>query len=91
MTLESLSEIPGVGEKVRNALIEHFGSEALALKVIHDSRVDLIASVPNIGSRQAVNIVKGAFEHEFGVSSNLLLRSQDIRKIYESVLDIIRE
>lgn len=91
MTLESLSEIPGVGEKVRNALIEHFGSEEVALKVIHDSRVDLIANVPSIGSRQAVNIVKGAFEHEFGVNSNHLLRSQDMRKIYESIMDIIRE
>jgi DNA mismatch repair protein MutS2 len=91
LTLESLSEIPGVGDKVRNALIEHFGSEAVALKVIHDSRVDLVAAVPSIGSRQAVNIVKGAFEQEFGVSSNLILRSQDIRKIYEDVLDIIRD
>ncbi len=90
LTLESLSEIPGVGEKVRQALIEHFGSEALALKVIHDSRVDLVAAVPGIGSRQAVNLVKGAFEKEFGASSNMLLRSQDIRKIYEASLDIIR-
>ncbi|TFF83812.1 hypothetical protein EU524_01825, partial [Candidatus Thorarchaeota archaeon] len=90
MSLESLSDIPGVGEKVRGALIEHFGSEAVAMKVILDSRVDLVAAVPSIGSRQAVNIVKGAFEHEFGVNSNHLLRSHDIRKIYESVLDIIR-
>ncbi len=90
LTLESLSEIPGVGEKVKQALIEHFGSEALALKVIHDSRVDLVAAVPGIGSRQAVNLVKGAFEKEFGASSNMLLRSQDIRKIYEASLDIIR-
>ena len=32
LTLESLSEIPGVGEKVKQALIDHFGSEALALR-----------------------------------------------------------
>lgn len=90
LTLESLSDIPGVGEKVKQSLIDHFGSEAVALKVIHDSRVDLVAAVPGIGSRQAVNLVKGAFEHEFGATSNMLLRSVDIRKIYESSLDIIR-
>jgi DNA mismatch repair protein MutS2 len=90
LTLESLSDIPGVGDKVKLALIEHFGSETVALKVIHDSRVDLVAAVPGIGSRQAVNLVKGAFEKEFGASSNMLLRSQDIRKIYELSLDIIR-
>jgi DNA mismatch repair protein MutS2 len=90
LTLESLSDVPGVGDKIKEALIDHFGSEALALKVIHDSRVDLIAAVPGIGSRQAVNLVKGAFEKEFGASANMLLRSQDIRKIYELSLDIIR-
>jgi hypothetical protein len=37
-----------------------------------------------------VNLVKGAFEHEFGATSNMLLRSVDIRKIYEASLDIIR-
>ena len=90
LTLESLSDIPGVGEKVKQSLIDHFGSEAVALKVIQDSRVDLVAAVPSIGSRQAVNLVKGAFEHEFGATSNMLLRSGDIRKIYEASLDIIR-
>ncbi|MCK4567002.1 MAG: hypothetical protein KAU48_06805, partial [Candidatus Thorarchaeota archaeon] len=59
LTIESLSEISGIGEKVRNALVDHFGTEAVALKVIQDSRVDLVAAVPGIGSRQAVNLVKG--------------------------------
>ncbi|TFH03139.1 MAG: hypothetical protein E4H14_17090 [Candidatus Thorarchaeota archaeon] len=91
MVIESLSEISGIGEKVQKALVDHFGSEAVALKVIQDSRVDLVAAVPGIGSRQAVNIVKGAFEQQFGVSSNMLLRSNDIRKIYESVLEIMQD
>jgi len=90
LTIEKLSEIPGVGEKVQQALIEHFGSEAVALKVIRDSRVDLVAAVPGIGSKQAVNLVKGAFEQQFGVNSNMLLRSADIRKIFESILEIMQ-
>ena len=90
LAIESLSQISGIGEKVRKALVDHFGTEAIALKVIQDSRVDLVAAVPGIGSRQAVNIVKGAFEQQFGVSSNMLLRSSDIRKIYESVLEIMQ-
>jgi hypothetical protein len=90
LAIESLSEIPGVGEKIRKALVDHFGTETVALKVIQDSRVDLVAAVPGIGSRQAVNLVKGAFEQQFGVSSNMLLRSSDIRKIFESVLEIMQ-
>ncbi len=90
LSIESLSEISGIGEKVRKALVDHFGTEAVALKVIQDSRVDLVAAVPGIGSRQAVNIVKGAFEQQFGVSSNMLLHSSDIRKIFESVLGIMQ-
>ncbi len=90
MSITKLSDIPGVGEKVRKALIEHFGSENVALKVILDSRVDLVAAVPGLGSRQAINIVKGAFEVQFGASSNMLLRSTDARKIFEMTLEIIR-
>ena len=90
LTMENLSDIPGIGEKIRKALLDHFGSEAVALKVIKDSRVDLIAAVPGIGSRQAVNLVKGAFEYQFGVSSNMLLRTTDIRKIFEDILEIIQ-
>ncbi|TFG06118.1 hypothetical protein EU538_10690, partial [Candidatus Thorarchaeota archaeon] len=75
---------------MKQALIEHFGNEAVALKVIMDSRVDLVAAVPGIGDRQAVNIVKGAFEYEFGANAYTILRSHDIRRIFESILDIIR-
>ncbi|MHA1883334.1 MAG: MutS-related protein [Candidatus Thorarchaeota archaeon] len=88
--ITSLSDIPGVGDKVKTALTAHFGNESVALKVILDSRVDLVSAVPGIGGRQAVNIVKAAFESKFGVSSNMILRSQDLRKIFDSVLDIIR-
>jgi len=90
VSVESLSEIPGVGDKVKKALVSHFGSEAVALKVILDSRVDLVAAVPEIGAKQAVNIVKAAFEHQFGASANTILRSTDVRKIFDSVLGIIR-
>ena len=90
VSLESLSDIPGVGEKVKKALVDHFGSEAVALKVVTDSRVDLVAAAPGIGSRQAVNIVKAAFEVQFGASANTILRSTDVRKIYDTVVGIIR-
>ncbi len=90
VSIKNLSDVPGVGEKIRKALLDHFGNESVALKVIMDSRVDLVAAVPGIGTRQAVNIVKGAFEQEFGASSSMLLKTADVRRIFESVLDIIR-
>ncbi|MFX1415559.1 MAG: helix-hairpin-helix domain-containing protein [Promethearchaeota archaeon] len=90
LSLESLSDIPGVGEKVKKALVDHFGSEAVALKVITDSRLDLVSAVQGIGDKQAVNIVKAAFEVQFGASANTILRSVDARKIFNSVIDIIR-
>ncbi|MFX1367806.1 MAG: helix-hairpin-helix domain-containing protein [Promethearchaeota archaeon] len=90
LSVESLSEIPGVGDKVKKALVDHFGSETIALKVILDSRVDLVAAVPEIGAKQAVNIVKAAFEQQFGASANTILRSVDVRKIFDSVVGIIK-
>ncbi|MHA2210433.1 MAG: helix-hairpin-helix domain-containing protein, partial [Candidatus Thorarchaeota archaeon] len=90
VSIESLSDIPGVGDKIKQALVDHFGSETVALKVVTDSRVDLVAAAPGIGSRQAVNIVKAAFEVQFGASANTILRSTDVRKIFDSVVGIIR-
>jgi DNA mismatch repair protein MutS2 len=89
LSIENLSDIPGVGDKVRKILVDHFGSEPVALKVVLDSRVDLIAAVPGIGARQAVNIVKAAFEHQFGASANTILKTPDVRKIFDSILNII--
>lgn len=90
LSLEGLSDIPGIGEKVKKSLVDHFGSETVALKVILDSRVDLVAAVPGIGARQAVNIVKAAYEVQFGTSANMILRSPDLRKIFDSILGIIQ-
>ncbi|RDE15598.1 MAG: hypothetical protein C4K47_02610 [Candidatus Thorarchaeota archaeon] len=91
MSVTKLSEIPGIGEKIKKALVDHFGTEAVALKVILDSRVDLVAAVPGIGDKQAVNIVKAAFETQFGATANMILRSTDLRKIFDSILDTMRE
>ncbi len=91
MSVTKLSDIPGVGDKIKKALVDHFGNEAVALKVILDSRVDLVAAVPGIGDKQAVNIVKAAFETQFGATANMILRSPDLRKIFDSILDIMRE
>lgn len=91
MSVTEISDIPGVGEKTKKALVDYFGSEAVALKVILDSRVDLVAAVPGIGDKQAVNIVKAAFEKQFGATANTILRSPDLRKIFDSILDTIRE
>ncbi|MFO7837291.1 MAG: hypothetical protein R6V83_11650 [Candidatus Thorarchaeota archaeon] len=89
-SITKLSDIPGIGPKYRRVLTEYFGSEKVALKVILDSRVDLVASVPQIGSRQAVNIVKGAFEQQFGTSSKSILRTSDVQDIFEAVIEIIQ-
>jgi len=91
VSVTKLSEIPGIGEKIKKALVDHFGTEAVALKVILDSRVDLVAAVPGIGDKQAVNIVKAAFETQFGATANMILRSTDLRKIFDSILDTMRE
>ncbi|MGV9169335.1 MAG: MutS-related protein [Promethearchaeia archaeon] len=85
-----LSDIPGIGPKYKRVLTQYFGSEAVALKVILDSRVDLVAGVPEIGSRQAVNIVKGAFEQRFGTSSKSILKTSDVQDIFESIIEIIQ-
>ncbi len=90
MTFERLDMIPGIGEKTANILKEYFKSEKRAIHVIEAARVDILSAIPGIGARQAVNIVKSAFEVKFGVSSKDVLKTKDINKIYEQILGIIQ-
>ncbi len=90
MSIEKLSEIPGVGAKIAEKLAEALGSEELALAAITNADVAVIADIPGIGHAKAVRIVRSFYESKEGVSLELVLRTQDAIEIYEHILNIIR-
>ncbi|MGQ4834077.1 MAG: MutS-related protein [Candidatus Asgardarchaeia archaeon] len=89
--LKHISEIPGIGKVITDRLISHFGTEEKAINEILNGNVAEIASIPGIGYRKAVNIVKKAFEIQYNLHINDILASSDVRDIYNKILSLIKE
>jgi DNA mismatch repair protein MutS2 len=90
VSTDKLSEIPGVGAKIAEKLVEALGNEDQALAAIANADVAAIADIPGIGHAKAVRIVRSFYETKEGVSLEQLLRTQDAIEIYEHILNIIR-
>nr|MDO8099326.1 helix-hairpin-helix domain-containing protein [Candidatus Njordarchaeota archaeon] len=90
MSIEKLSEIPGVGPKIAEKLVESLGSEEEALRAIVNANVATIASIPGIGHAKAVRIVRSFYEAREGATLEQVLRTQDATEIYERIMSIIR-
>lgn len=89
--LKSIKEIPGIGKVTTERLIEYFGNEKKALDAILNGNVAEIASIPGIGYKKAINIVKKALEITYDVNLNEILATPDSREIYKKILLLIKE
>jgi hypothetical protein len=90
VSADKLSEIPGVGVKIAEKLVEALGTEEDALAAIASANVAAIADVPGIGHAKAVRIVRSFYESKEGVLLEQVLRTPDAIEIYEHILSIIR-
>ncbi|MGQ9721157.1 MAG: MutS-related protein [Candidatus Jordarchaeum sp.] len=86
----TLSEIKGIGKKVEENLVDYFGSEEEAIDAILNGRISEIGNIPGIGLGKAFQIVKNAYEQVEGVTSTQVLKTEDIQKIYNHIMGIIR-
>jgi recombinational DNA repair protein RecR len=90
MSIDRLSEIPGVGAKIAEKLVESLGNEEEALKAITNADVATIAAIPGIGHAKAVRIVRSFYETKEGATLEQVMRTPDTIEIYEHIMDIIR-
>lgn len=88
--LERLDQIPGIGPRLAQKLIDVFGSEDSALEIIANAQVALLASIPGVGKKTALEIVQDAYAIREGISAFEVLKTEDIREIYNQILTIIK-
>lgn len=86
----SLDDIPKIGPKLKQKLLNHFGSEEAALRAIINADIARLTSIPLLGARLANSIVMSAYALLEGISLETVLVTPDIRKIYNQILDLIR-
>jgi hypothetical protein len=88
--IEHLEQIPGVGAKLAAKLVEATGSEAAALDIILSAQAEMLASIPGVGKRTALTIVQEAYTLREGISPFEVLKTEDIRELYQQILQIIQ-
>ena len=55
--LEHLNQIPGVGPRLAQKLVELFGSEEAAMNIITNAQVATLASIPGVGKKTAERVM----------------------------------
>jgi len=86
----SLEDIPKIGPKLKQKLLKHFGSEEAALHAIINADIARLTSIPLLGSKLAMSIVMSTYALLEGIRLETVLVTEDIRKIYTQILDLIR-
>ncbi|TFH46218.1 MAG: hypothetical protein E4G94_02900, partial [ANME-2 cluster archaeon] len=53
-----IRDIPGIGEKTAQRLIEYFGSETAAMDIFSRHDIAAVAAIPGIGEKNAIGLVQ---------------------------------
>ena len=88
--LEYLNQIPGVGPRLAQKLVDLFGSEDAALNIIINAQVATLASIPGVGKKKALDLVQEAYTIREGISALEVLKTADIQEIYHRIISIIQ-
>ena len=88
--LEHLNQIPGLGPRLAQKLVELFGSESAALNIIINAQVATLAGIPGVGKKRALDLVQEAYTIREGISALEVLKTADIQEIYHRIIAIIQ-
>lgn len=82
-----LMEIPGVGVRLRDRLVEHYGNEEDALDAILGGDVAGLLSVVKMSERQAVSLAQRARGLKYGVTPADFLVTEEAVRIYRALVE----
>jgi DNA mismatch repair protein MutS2 len=85
-----IRDIPGIGEKTSQRLIEHFGSETVAIEIFSRHDIAAIAAIPGIGEKNAVSMVQAYIFKDENISPDDFLKTKEAWKIYNRLLDKLK-
>lgn len=82
-----LQDLPGIGPRLRERLVEHFGSEEAALNAVFAGDVAELTSVLN--ERAAITLVQIAWGRRHGVDPQSFLATDEAARIYRMLIERI--
>lgn len=88
--LSSLREIHGIGERVADRLIEHFGTEAAALQAICEGDIASLSEINGISHNFALSLARDARSRAEGCSISDFLKTKEALELYSRLLELIK-
>jgi hypothetical protein len=88
--VSELTAFPGIGEKIATKLVEHFGSEQVAMDVLQRRDVAGLAEVPGISEKYAISLIHQAIAQQDGVSVDGFLQTPEAMIVYEKIVGLAR-
>ena len=79
-----LIEIPGIGARIKEKLIDRFGSEEAALEAILKGDVPSLLDV--VSERQALSIVQRTTGRKYGAEPESFLATEESNRIYQNLI-----
>ncbi|MFX1509562.1 MAG: helix-hairpin-helix domain-containing protein [Promethearchaeota archaeon] len=79
--IDQLNQIPGIGATLAKNLVDIFGSEQAAIKIILNAQVATLASILGVGKKKALAVVKDAYTLREGVEPFEVLKTEDILQL----------
>jgi len=79
-----LVDLPGVGSRIRERLIEHYGSEENALQAILDG--DVTGLTRGLSERQALLLVQYARGMKYGIKPDDFLATDEVFRVYQMLI-----
>jgi len=84
--IQSLKEIPRIGEKTASRLIEHFGTENKAIEAIIKGDIAGIAEIEGMTERSAISLVLEAVAANEGFNIRDFLKTGETHEIYKKIM-----
>lgn len=88
--LSSLREIHGIGGRVADRLIQHFGTEEAALQAICEGDIASLSEVNGVSRNFALSLARYARSRAEGCSISDFLRTKEALGLYSRLLELIK-
>ena len=75
--MNSLTNIPGIGERTSRRLLEHFKSEEAVMSAFSRNDIAAIAGVPGISEKNAINLVQSFIFKDEDISPGDFLKTKE--------------
>ncbi len=84
-----LTDIKGVGNRVKERLVSHFGSEENALSALENLEFEKLTSVRGIPRQKLAEILRNVYSRKLCFEYVDLLKTGESRAIYRRIIDLL--